>query len=106
VGLELVQTIDALVITCPSRAVADAVNVVVAPDAMLNAAGGAIEIATGVLSGAVVPPDPESPPQLAVANDSANGRTTERSTFTRDGGRWGESDPLPPAAGTVEDAIG
>jgi hypothetical protein len=75
-GLELVQTIDALLITWPSRAVADAVNVVVPPDARVNALDGVIEIVTTVLSGAVVL-DPESPPQLAATSDNANSRTTD-----------------------------
>jgi hypothetical protein len=87
-GLELVQTIDALVITWPSRAVADAVNVVVAPDVTVNAVDGVIEIVTAVLSGAVVPVDPESPPQLAATSDSANSRTTECGTCTGIGERW------------------
>lgn len=55
---------------CPSRAVAEAENVVVVPDAAVSAGPGVIAIATGVLSGAVVPEDPESPPQLAAAADS------------------------------------
>jgi hypothetical protein len=79
--LELVQMIDALVIAWPSRPVADAVNVVVPPDAMLKAVDGAIEIATGLLSGAV---DPESPPQLAAVNDNANTRTIGRNARKRD----------------------
>ena len=61
---------DAVVIVCPSRAVADAVSVVVVPDAMVSAVAGAIAIATGVLSGALVPVGPESPPQLTAAADS------------------------------------
>jgi hypothetical protein len=76
------------VITWPSRAVADAVNVVVAPDATVNAADGVIEIATGVLSGAVVPVDPESPPQLAATSDSANSKTTDCGPCTGIGERW------------------
>jgi hypothetical protein len=93
-GLELVQTTDALVMTWPSRAVADAANVVVAPDVTVNAADGVIEIPTGVLSGAVVPVDPESPPQLAPTSDSANSRTTDCGTCTRVGERGGLGDSL------------
>ena len=82
-GSELVQLTDALVIACPSRAVADADMVVVVPDAVVNAGPGVIAIATGVLSGAVVPWAPESPPQPIAAADSKSWRTTERGTCTR-----------------------
>jgi hypothetical protein len=89
-GLELVQTTDAPAITCPSRAVAVDVNVVVVPEVTVNAIDGAMVIETGALSGAVVPPEPESPPQLAAAIDDTNTMTTDRSTCTRRraGGCW------------------
>ena len=76
-GLELVQTIGAVGITCPSRPETEPVKLVVVPEVAVNAVAGAIEIATGVVSGAVA--DPESPPQLAAASDSTNTRTIERS---------------------------
>lgn len=78
-------------------------NVVVVPDTVVNAVDGAMEIATGVLSGAVV--DPESPPQLAAASDSANWKTTERGTCTKVGGGRRVARSFRPAAGGNGNAL-
>jgi hypothetical protein len=80
--------IGALAMTRPSRPVAEPVNVVVVPETTVNAVDGAIEIATGVLSGAVV--EPESPPQPAAVSASPNTKMIERGTCKGNvgGGLW------------------
>jgi hypothetical protein len=86
-GLELVHVIDGLVMACPSFAVADAVSVVTVPDVSVSSDAGAIVSEATVLSGEVVPEEPESPPQPTAANTNPR-IIIERGACTGMGERW------------------